>query len=117
MLIRALLIGLLLYAGAAVLARLLASRALFHPGFASRRAPDGMHKIRAANGDDVAILHLPNPAARFTIWFFHGNAEDLGDIEPWLRVLRDAGFSVFAFDYPGYGLSGGRPSEAERSFT
>lgn len=60
---------------------------------------------------EIAVLHLPNPNAKFTLWFFHGNAESLGDLEPFLRVLRAAGFSVFAFDYPGYGLSTGEPDE------
>jgi len=58
------------------------------------------------------MLYLPNPAAHFTLWYFHGNAEDLGDIEPRLHALHDAGFAVFAFDYPGYGRSGGQPSES-----
>jgi abhydrolase domain-containing protein 17 len=111
-LLRGVLIALGVYLAFAVLARLFAARALYYPEIASRRPADGVQKIRGADGNDVAILHLPNPAARFTIWFFHGNAEDLGDLEPWLRLLRDAGYSVFAFDYPGYGLSGGQPSES-----
>jgi abhydrolase domain-containing protein 17 len=110
--IRGVLIALTVYVACAAFARLLAALALYHPHMSSRRAPVGLQKIRTDDGTEVAILHLPNPRARFTIWFFHGNAEDLGDVEPWLIVLRDAGFSVFAFDYPGYGLSGGRPSES-----
>ena len=86
-------------------------RALYYPSYGSRRAPAGLQKIRAGN-DEIAVLHLPNPAARFTIWFFHGNAEDLGDLEPFLLGLRDQGYAVFAIDYPGYGLSTGRPTEA-----
>jgi fermentation-respiration switch protein FrsA (DUF1100 family) len=87
-------------------------RALYHPDYGSRRAPTGMQTVRAADGTEIALLHLPNPAARYTLWFFHGNAEDLGDLEPFLHVLRDRGFAVLAFDYPGYGRSGGQPSEA-----
>lgn len=85
--------------------------ALYHPDYASRRAPEGLRKIRAADGMEIALLHLPNPNARYTIWFFHGNAESLGDLEPFLLALRDRGYAVVAYDYPGYGLSGGRPSE------
>ena len=84
--------------------------ALYHPNYASRRAPAGLQKIRAGN-DEIAVLHLPNPGARFTLWFFHGNAEDLGDLEPFLLTLRDNGYAVFAFDYPGYGHSSGQPTE------
>jgi fermentation-respiration switch protein FrsA (DUF1100 family) len=83
---------------------------IYFPNYGSRRAPVGMHTLSGPEGA-VAVLHLPNPQARFTLWFFHGNAEDLGDLEPFLHELRDAGFAVFAFDYPGYGYSGGRPSE------
>jgi abhydrolase domain-containing protein 17 len=111
-LIRGFLIVFVLYLACAALARLLAARALYYPEMGSRRAPEGMQKIRASDGTEIAILHLRNPKARFTIWFFHGNAEDLGDGEAWLHALRDAGFSVLAFDYPGYGLSTGRPSES-----
>lgn len=92
-------------------ARYLAERMLYYPEMASRRAVSGVQTITDENGNAIAVLHLPNDSARFTVWFFHGNAEDLGDIEPFLRMLRDLGFSVFAFDYPGYGLSSGKPSE------
>jgi fermentation-respiration switch protein FrsA (DUF1100 family) len=112
MLLRWVLVALGLYVAIALLARFLAARALFYPQMASGCAPQGVQTIRGEDGTGIAILHLPNPRARFTIWFFHGNAEDLGDLEPWLLVLRDAGFSAFAFDYPGYGASDGRPTEA-----
>jgi abhydrolase domain-containing protein 17 len=93
------------------LAPILAPRLLYYPQFGSFRAPEGMRKIRGDAGE-LAVLYLPNPAARFTLWYFHGNAEDLGDIEPVLTEFREAGFSVFAVEYPGYGHSAGRPSEA-----
>ncbi len=41
----------------------------------------------------------------------HGNAEDLGDDRDWLELLRSTGFGVFAYDYEGYGTSGGKPTE------
>jgi fermentation-respiration switch protein FrsA (DUF1100 family) len=96
----------------AVLAPVLASRLLYHPGFGSSRAPAGLRKIPAGDGTELAVIHLPNPGARFTLWYFHGNAEDLGDVEPILREFHEAGFAVFAAEYPGYGHSGGRPSES-----
>jgi len=87
-------------------------KTLYQPDYASRRAPAGLQKIRAPDGGEIALLHLPNPGARHTIWFFHGNAESLGDLEPFLLSLRDRGYAVVAYDYPGYGLSSGTPSEA-----
>lgn len=99
------------YVGLAIAARFMAARALYYPELASRRAPANVQNVRDAAGNDIAVLHLPNPQARFTIWVFHGNAEALGDLEPFLFALRDAGFAVFGFDYPGYGVSTGRPTE------
>ncbi len=59
----------------------------------------------------IAAIYLPNPAARYTLLFSHGNAEDLGDDLPMLAEFRNAGFAVLAYDYRGYGLSQGTPSE------
>jgi fermentation-respiration switch protein FrsA (DUF1100 family) len=56
-------------------------------------------------------VYLPNPSAKFTLLVSHGNAEDLGDDRYWLEELRRAGFSVFAYDYEGYGTSEGKASE------
>jgi fermentation-respiration switch protein FrsA (DUF1100 family) len=103
---------LVIYLLAAMSACSMVDSALYHPGYASRRAPAGVKKIRADDATEIAVLHLPNPNAHYTLWFFHGNAEDLGDLEPFLIALRDSGYAVFALDYPGYGLSGGKPSEA-----
>lgn len=89
---------------------LFADKLIYFPDYASRRAPTGMQKIPSEAGE-IAVLYLPNPSARYTLWFFHGNAESLGDLEPFLLSLRDAGYAVFAFDYPGYGQSTGKPSE------
>ena len=100
------------YLALAVAAPFLAEAMLYYPKFGSFRAPGGMRKIRGSDGRSIAVLHLPNPQAWFTLWFFHGNAEDLGDIEPQLRMFQAAGFAVFACEYPGYGHTEGRPSEA-----
>jgi len=96
----------------AAAAWLISDGMLYQAEYASRLAPAGGALIRAEDGRTISVLYLPNPAARYTLWYFHGNAESLGDIEPRLRALRDLGFAVFAYDYPGYGLSSGRPSEA-----
>src|SRR5687768_2928737 len=41
----------------------------------------------------------------------HGNAGNVGDRVAHVALLVAAGFDVLAFDYRGYGQSGGRPSE------
>jgi len=96
----------------AVFGPAIAAGLLYHPRYGSGREPAGLHRIPGEDGAAIAVLHLPNPGARYTLWYFHGNAEDLGDIEPALRGFHEAGFSVFAAEYPGYGHSGGSPSQA-----
>jgi fermentation-respiration switch protein FrsA (DUF1100 family) len=100
-----------LYVAVVALAYFCSDSVLFQPGYGSRRALEGMTRIPLPDGGSLAALYLPNPAAKHTLWFFHGNAEDLGDLEPFLREMQRRGFAVFAVDYPGYGLSSGSPSE------
>lgn len=84
---------------------------LYFPDYASRKEPANVIRIPTPDGGSLAAVYLPNPAAKHTVWFFHGNAEDLGSLEPFLRELHARGFSVFAYDYPGYGVSTGKPNE------
>ncbi|MDQ4122360.1 MAG: alpha/beta hydrolase [Acidobacteriota bacterium] len=67
--------------------------------------------MNLASGGQISAVHLPNPQARYTILFSHGNAEDIGRALPTLEKLKAMGFSVFAYDYQGYGTSSGFPSE------
>ena len=55
------------------------------------------------------IMRAPNPRAR--VVYFHGNGGNLSNWAPILTGLVQHGYSVFAFDYRGYGLSTGRPTE------
>jgi abhydrolase domain-containing protein 17 len=84
---------------------------LFQPGYGSRAEPDGVRYIPQPGGGALAAVYLPNPAAKYTVWFFHGNAEALGDLAPFLHAIQAQGYAVFAVDYPGYGRSSGSPSE------
>jgi len=112
---RAILIGAVLllvaYVALTALAASIVDRMLYFPDYASRRAPANHIRIPLPDGGEVAAVYLPNPAAKHTLWFFHGNAEDLGTLEPFLRQLHARGFAVFAYDYPGYGVSSGQPNE------
>lgn len=108
--LKLLLIAAAFYLVNALLAWLVSDRLIFLPPPASydeRQLP--ITRVSTDDGNAVAVLHLPNPDAKFTLLFSHGNAEDLGYLAPFLMALRDAGFAVLAYDYRGYGLSTGGP--------
>jgi fermentation-respiration switch protein FrsA (DUF1100 family) len=101
------------YAVSCVFARLVSPSMVFLPPPASygERLP-GLLTVPADDGTPLAAVYLPHPEARHLLMHFHGNAEDIGQLHPWLREAHAAGFAVLALDYRGYGRSGGRPSES-----
>ncbi len=69
-------------------------------------------RLPMPGGGEAAALWLPSSGAKSAILYLHGNGEDLGGIRSHLESLRVlTGCSVLAVDYPGYGLSSGKPSE------
>lgn len=102
---------LVVYVALTALAASIVDGMLYFPDYASRKEPANVIRIPTPEGGSLAAIYLPNPAAKHTLWFFHGNAEDLGSLEPFLRELHARGFAVFAYDYPGYGVSTGTPNE------
>jgi hypothetical protein len=84
---------------------------VFYPPPSSYRDSARILKIPGRDGVRFAAVYLPNPAARYTLLFTHGNAEDMGHNFDFLEHMQAAGFSVFAWDYRGYGTSEGRASE------
>lgn len=87
------------------------NRMMFWPQPSSYRDTGETIKVTTEDGVRISALHLPNADAEYTILFSHGNAEDLGDLRPFFERLRHEGFSVFAYDYHGYGTSEGKPTE------
>lgn len=85
---------------------------IFQPHRSSYRDTPEILKVTSSNGNKISAIYLRNPSAQFTLLVSHGNGEDLGDIRDWLESLRRAGFSVFAYDYQGYGTSEGTPGES-----
>jgi abhydrolase domain-containing protein 17 len=108
---RMLLVIAALYIGFALFAYFLSDSMIFLPHPSSYQDSPDILKITTASGKKISAVYLPNPAARFTLLVSHGNAEDLGDDRYWLENLHHAGFSVFAYDYEGYGTSEGKPTE------
>ena len=89
----------------------LSDRLIFVPQRSSYHDTSDILKLTAADGKRISAMYLANPAARYTILFSHGNAEDIGDDLPFLEQLQAHGFSVFAVEYHGYGTSEGEPTE------
>jgi alpha-beta hydrolase superfamily lysophospholipase len=69
-------------------------------------------KLKTSTGEKISSFFYKNPEADYTILYCHGNAEDIGFFfNPILNRLYKLNFSVFVFDYNGYGTSQGKPSE------
>ncbi len=88
-----------------------ADNLIFLPQPSSYQDTDEIIKLTSEDGTKLSAIYLSNPNAKYTILYAHGNASDLGTIQPRLEELKNIGFSVFAYDYRGYGTSEGKPSE------
>ncbi|BAZ81334.1 alpha/beta hydrolase [Sphaerospermopsis kisseleviana CS-549] len=84
---------------------------IFLPQPSSYEDTKDIIKLKTRENQQISAVYLPNPTSKYTILYVHGNAEDLGDIRATLKKIRDVGFSVFAYDYRGYGTSEGTPTE------
>lgn len=90
----------------------LSDSVIFQPPRSSYRDNENIIKIPVTNQISISGVYLSNKNAKYTIVLSHGNAEDIGTALPFLQMLRDQGYSVFAYDYQGYGTSQGRASVA-----
>jgi fermentation-respiration switch protein FrsA (DUF1100 family) len=100
-----------IYAAVGASVWFVSDRMIFLPPAPGYRDTPEVLRLPTAGGEWIAAFYLSNPAATHTMLFSHGNGEDLGSVRPLLPVLGALGFSVLAYDYRGYGLSEGRPSE------
>lgn len=68
---------------------------------------------RAPRGNRIACMFVRCcPNARFTILYSHGNAVDLGHMSSfYLGLGSRINCNIFSYDYSGYGISTGKPSE------
>lgn len=102
-------IGVLL--GLLIIAVFFADRAIFRPQSSSYKDTADIIKLKTRGGEQISARYQENPQASYTILFSHGNAEDIGMIEPFTWRLRDMGLNVLTYDYQGYGTSSGSASE------
>ncbi|KAK7601045.1 hypothetical protein V9T40_008486 [Parthenolecanium corni] len=68
---------------------------------------------RMSRGNRIACIFVKCSAnARFTILFSHGNAVDVGQMSSfYLGLGSRINCNIFSYDYSGYGISSGKPSE------
>jgi uncharacterized protein len=68
--------------------------------------------VTTGDGERLRVWNIAAADARAQVVYFHGNG---GNLAMWCDLLVDIarhGFEVIAFDYRGYGVSSGAPSEA-----
>jgi len=100
------------YLGLCLYAALFANGRVFpSPPSGYRDSPDILKFQYNDAGDAVSMVYLFNPNSRYLVYYHHGNGEDLQSVLPRLKFLEQAGFSVLAWDYPGYGTSDGQSTE------
>jgi fermentation-respiration switch protein FrsA (DUF1100 family) len=97
--------------GLLIIASFFADRAIFRPPSSSYKDTGEIIKLETILGEQISAKYYENAEASYTVIFSHGNAEDIGTIEPFAWRLRDLGVNVLTYDYPGYGTSSGSPSE------
>lgn len=105
------LIPVFFYLGFGIFAYFFADRLIFHPQKNLLPANDSTLKLLTPDSEKISAIFIKNPNAEYTILFSHGNAENIFTSEDFSQKLSDAGFNVFSYDYRGYGLSKGNPSE------
>lgn len=96
-----------------IVAVFFADRLIFIPPAASYESDfNGLLRLTSNSGETIAALYYPAAPGMPTLLYSHGNAEDLGQAFDLYQIWNEAGFGVFAYDYPGYGQSTGKPTEA-----
>ena len=60
----------------------------------------------------IPAIHIQRRSATFTILYSHGNAEDVGICLRYLDAMSNiCKANVLAYEYPGYSVAQGKPSE------
>lgn len=102
---------LIIYSVITLLIYVLSNGMIFQPPLPTYTDTPEIIKLTTKDGKKISAMYLENKSAKFTILYSHGNASDLGWIKDRLQKFVKQGFSIFAYDYHGYGTSEGVPSE------
>ena len=93
-----------------VFAYFFTDRIIFQPPPCRHFEDHDTYRIPVHGEEKIAVLALTNSSARFTVLYVHANAEDISLVKYQMEDYRKRGFSIFTFDYRGYGNSDGKPS-------
>lgn len=100
---------------------ILAAAAVIAPGMIALKVAFQPPEPTAGSGERITFVKVgeakiamrwypPVSARSPVILYSHGNAEDLGMTASRMKQFHESGFGVLAYDYEGYGASGGKPS-------
>lgn len=90
---------------------------LYHPARALPATPERVHiayadvSLHTGDGQTLDAWWAPLASTSPVVLLCHGNGGSMSHRIAKLQLLRKAGASVLLFDYRGYGLSTGKPSE------
>jgi alpha-beta hydrolase superfamily lysophospholipase len=83
---------------------------IFHPPEPGYEQTDLYKSTEMADGTRIVYRVWENPESDRVMIYSHGNAEDIGNLDWVMPLYQGLGYTVVAYDYPGYGHSGGTPS-------
>lgn len=84
---------------------------IFFPPPVSYQPSSNLVMISGDLGQQIAAYDLARPEDGFVVLFSHGNAEDIGQNRAFFQQYQMQGVGILGYDYRGYGLSSGKPSE------
>ena len=101
-----------LYCAVLAFAAVFADRIIFPAPIASyTESMEDLRFVPLSGGGKMAAVFLPSAKSDICVIYSHGNGEDLGRIKGVLSGYNTRGFNVLAYDYRGYGLTGGTASQ------
>ena len=84
---------------------------MFHPNSTSISWADADVVNIGTDDAPVSAILKTNATSQKVILYSYGNAEETGSIRFLLNRFNNAGISAMGYDYPGYGLTSGKPTE------
>jgi len=112
--------GIIAYAAINIFVYFMQSSLIFYPNIAGRglvATPENIglpyENVELMTKDNIKLhgWFIPNPNARGTVLFFHGNAGNISHRLASIEIFHRLQLNVFIIDYRGYGQSAGNPTE------